>query len=56
MQQDGRPFPEKTQYGHFLAQKAVEKLEHAVAGATKDKPIYLQLDIFDPRQPVSVRA
>lgn len=56
MQQDRRPLPEKAQYSHFLTQKAIEKLEHAVAGATKDKPIYLQLDIFDPRQPITVRA
>ncbi len=55
VQEDGKPFPEEAQYSHFLVQRAIEKLEHAIAGPlTAEQPIYLQLDIFDPHQPFTV--
>jgi arylsulfatase A-like enzyme len=55
VQEDGKPFPEEAQYSHFLVQRAIEKLEHAMAGpSTTGQPIYLQLDIFDPHQPFTV--
>ncbi len=55
VQGDGKPFPEEAQYSHFLVQRAIEKLECAMAGpSTAGQPIYLQLDIFDPHQPFSV--
>ncbi len=57
VQEDGFPFPLEAQYSQFLAQRALNKLDHAMANpATRGKPIYLQLDIFDPHQPFSVPA
>lgn len=57
VQNDGAPFPLEAQYSYFLAQRAVDKLDHALNNpATRDHPIYLQLDIFDPHQPFSVPA
>ena len=54
-QADGKPFPLEAQYTHYLVRRAVEKLDAALA--EKDgRPIYLQLDIFDPHQPFSIPA
>jgi len=55
-QSDGRPFPIEAQYSHFLARRAVDKLDAALQGNDGDDPIYLQLDIFDPHQPFSIPA
>jgi arylsulfatase A-like enzyme len=55
VQEDGEPFPLEGQYSYFLAQRALEKLDHAMnSSATQGQPIYLQLDLFDPHQPFSV--
>lgn len=55
VQEDGKPFPLEAQYSYFLAQRALDKLDHAMTNpATCGRPIYLQLDIFDPHQPFSV--
>lgn len=55
VQEDGKPFPLEAQYSYFLAQRALDKLHHALTNpATRGEPIYLQLDIFDPHQPFSV--
>jgi arylsulfatase A-like enzyme len=52
-QGDGRPFPIEAQYSHFLAERAIQKLDAAL---TEKGPVYLQLDFFDPHQPFSVPA
>jgi arylsulfatase A-like enzyme len=52
-QSDGRPFPMEAQYTHYLVNRAIEKLDAALA---EGKPVYLQLDIFDPHQPFSIPA
>ncbi len=55
VQEDDKPFPLEAQYSYFLAQRAVDKLDHAMTNpATRGRPVYLQLDIFDPHQPFSV--
>lgn len=55
VQDDGEPFPLQAQYSYYLADRAIAKLDHALTGrATRGRPIYLQLDIFDPHQPFSV--
>lgn len=57
VQKDGSPFPLEAQYSYFLAQRAIDKLDHALGDPAKqNQPIYLQLDIFDPHQPFSVPA
>lgn len=57
VQEDGAPFPLEAQYSYYLAQRATDKLDHALNNpATRDHPLYLQLDIFDPHQPFSVPA
>ena len=54
-QADGKPFPLEGHYSYYLGQRAVNKLQDAVMDpARRDRPIYLQLDIFDPHQPLSV--
>jgi arylsulfatase A-like enzyme len=55
-QQDGKPFPIEAQYTHFLVQRAIEKLDAALAESKGKDPVYLQLDIFDPHQPFSIPA
>jgi len=52
-QADGRPFPMEAQYTHHLVRRAIDKLDAALA-ENDGRPIYLQLDIFDPHQPFSV--
>src|SRR5690242_19564354 len=52
-QADGKPFPMEAQYTHYLVRCAVDKLDAALA-ENDGRPIYLQLDIFDPHQPFSV--
>jgi arylsulfatase A-like enzyme len=55
VQEDGKPFPLEAQYSYYLAQRAVNKLEDALTSpSTRGHPVYLQLDIFDPHQPLSV--
>jgi arylsulfatase A-like enzyme len=54
-QADGKPFPLEAHYSYYLAQRAVNKLRDALTNpAARGRPIYLQLDIFDPHQPLSV--
>jgi arylsulfatase A-like enzyme len=52
-QEDGKPFPLDAHYSMYLADKAVKKLE-AAAKQASNKPIYLQLDFFDPHQPFTI--
>lgn len=54
-QSDGKPFPIEAQYTHFLVERAIQKLDAALAEGP-GQPIYLQLDIFDPHQPFSIPA
>ncbi len=54
-QSDGKPFPIEAQYTHFLVDRAIQKVDAALADSP-DKPLYLQLDIFDPHQPFSIPA
>jgi arylsulfatase A-like enzyme len=54
-QADGKPFPLEAHYSYYLAQRAINKLRDAWTNpARQGRPIYLQLDIFDPHQPMSV--
>lgn len=52
-QADGRDFPMEAQYTHYLVRRALSKLDAAL---DSKKPVYLQLDIFDPHQPFSIPA
>ncbi len=54
-QSDGKPFPMEAQYSHYLVERAIQKIDAALAD-NADAPIYLQLDIFDPHQPFSIPA
>jgi arylsulfatase A-like enzyme len=55
VQADGNPFPLEAHYTHYLMHRALNELDDALASpATRDRPVYLQLDIFDPHQPLSV--
>ena len=55
VQVDGKPFPLEAQYSSYLVHRAINKVEDALTSpATRGRPIYLQLDIFDPHQPLSV--
>jgi arylsulfatase A-like enzyme len=49
----GAPFPLEGQYSSFLANRAVSKLDAALLTG---RPVYLQLDFFDPHQPFSIPA
>ena len=51
VQADGAPFPIEATYSYYLASLALEKVD---AGLSTGRPIYLQLDIFDPHQPFGV--
>lgn len=54
-QADGKPFPLEAQYSYYLAECAVNKLRDAITSpTTRGRPVYLQVDIFDPHQPLSV--
>jgi len=55
-QADGKPFPLEAQYSFYLVQRAVQKLDAALAQRRGAAPVYLQLDLFDPHQPFSVPA
>jgi arylsulfatase A-like enzyme len=54
-QSDGRAFPMEAQYTHYLVRRAIEKVDAALT-EPDGRPIYLQLDIFDPHQPFSIPA
>ena len=55
VQSDGKPFPLEAQYSSYLVHRSINKLEDALTSpATRGRPIFLQLDIFDPHQPLSV--
>ncbi|MBL8178156.1 MAG: sulfatase-like hydrolase/transferase [Bryobacterales bacterium] len=53
-QDNGEPFPLEAQYSHYLAHRAISKLDSALQGASGSSPVYLQLDFFDPHQPFSI--
>jgi arylsulfatase A-like enzyme len=53
-QNDGKPFPIQAQYSHYLAQRALGKLDSALESDSGVSPVYLQLDFFDPHQPFSI--
>ena len=55
-QEDGKPFPMEAQYSYYLADRAVRKLDAALAQGEGGKPVYLQLDFFDPHQPFAIPA
>jgi len=52
-QEDGKPFPLEAQYSYYLGKKAIETVDN---GVLEHRPLYLQLDIFDPHQPFSIPA
>ena len=55
VQEDGKPFPLEAQYSYYLMQRACNELaDIAVSPVTKNRPIYYQLDLFDPHQPLSI--
>jgi arylsulfatase A-like enzyme len=55
VQADGKPFPLEAQYSYYSVCRAIHKLEDALTSpSTRGQPVYLQLDIFDPHQPLSV--
>lgn len=57
VQADGKPFPQEAQYSYYLGQKAIATVEGLVDNGDLDRrPLYLQLDIFDPHQPFSIPA
>ncbi len=54
-QDDGTDFPLEAQYSHYLAARAIDKLDAALMHRPA-APVYLQLDFFDPHQPFSIPA
>lgn len=54
-QSDGKPFPLQAHYSIFLAELAKQKL-NAARMHNPGKPIFLQLEFFDPHQPYSIPA
>jgi arylsulfatase A-like enzyme len=57
MQENGKPFPLEAQYSYYLGKKAIETVEALLDnGELEHRPLYLQLDIFDPHQPFSIPA
>ncbi|MGV2990665.1 sulfatase-like hydrolase/transferase [Vibrio sp. E150_011] len=52
-QQDGSDFPLEAHYSVFLAKLAVEQIKASQVQAP-NKPIFSQLEFFDPHQPYSV--
>lgn len=57
VQQDGKPFPVEAQYSYYLGKKAIATIEGLIAnGSIERHPMYLQLDFFDPHQPLSIPA
>ncbi len=55
-QADGAPFPLEATYPFYLATRAVETLQAALATPTPRPPLYLQLDFFAPHQPFMIPA
>lgn len=54
-QQNGKPFPLEAQYSYYLGELAYQTLlDMTSSPATKGKPVYFELDIFDPHQPLSI--
>lgn len=57
VQQDGKPFPLEAQYSYYLAKRMIATVESLIAsGSIEHHPVYLQLDLFDPHQPLSIPA
>ncbi len=57
VQGDGKPFPIEAHYSYYLVRKQIETLRGLVqSGVAERRPVYLQLDIFDPHQPFSIPA
>lgn len=55
VQADGKPFPLEAQYTSYLVRRAIDKLDDALtSSAPRGQPVYLQIDIFDPHQPLTV--
>ena len=55
VQQDGKPFPLEAQYSYYLMQRAFNELSDlATSPVDRNRPIYYQLDLFDPHQPLSI--
>jgi arylsulfatase A-like enzyme len=55
VQADGKPFPLEAHYSYYLAQRAINEIEGALRSPlTRERTIYMQLDIFDPHQPLSI--
>lgn len=54
-QENGLPFPADAHYSTFLAELTIKQLKAAKRQAP-DKPIFSQLDFFDPHQPYSIPA
>ena len=57
VQEDGKPFPLEAQYSYYLMQRACNELaDAALSPVTKSRPIYYELDLFDPHQPLTIPA
>lgn len=52
-QSDGSDFPLEAHYSVFLAKLAIEQIKAAKIQAS-EKPIFSQIDFFDPHQPYSI--
>ena len=55
LQQDDEPFPLEAHYSVFLAELAKQKLDISKRNFP-EKPVFLQLEFFDPHQPYSIPA
>ena len=55
VQQDNQPFPLEAHYSVFLAELAKQRLDNFKRNDPK-KPVFLQLEFFDPHQPYSIPA
>ncbi len=57
VQEDGKPYPLEAHYTYYQAMRAIDTLRDLVeAGVAAKRPVYLQLDFFDPHQPFSIPA
>ncbi|WED29223.1 sulfatase-like hydrolase/transferase [Vibrio sp. DW001] len=54
-QEDGQPFPVDAHYSTFLADLTIRQIK-AAKRQDPTKPIFSQLDFFDPHQPYSIPA
>ena len=52
-QSDGKPFPVEGHYSVFLAELAKQKID-VLLDSSRKKPLFLQLEFFDPHQPYSI--